>query len=232
MEDELQQSVLLSEDADPEANSSDEPTTIHAIQRALSSAASDSREDGLDDESAMEDIEMTSDRDASGDEVNGEEVDEEGYYQGEEEEEEEEDAEGEDDYEIMSGLPQNHNNHLSDDDAETGDEDAEGEEEVGDDDVASTTVRLRPEDAEERDEESEVSTIASAADEDESDEEENWEDARDTAEDEDEEESETGPSNICMFCKEDEEHDPSEDFEAYLTCKKCGENCECSIWHT
>ncbi|CAG9943706.1 unnamed protein product [Clonostachys rosea f. rosea IK726] len=224
MEDELQQSVLLSEDADPEANSSDEPTTIHAIPRALSSAASDSREDGLDDESAMEDIEMTSDRDASGDEVNGEEVDEEGYYQGEEEEEEEEDAEGEDDYEIMSGLPQNHNNHLSDDDAETGDEDAEGEEEVGDDDVASTTVRLRPEDAEERDEESEVSTIASAADEDESDEEENWEDARDTAEDEDEEESETGPSNICMFCKEDEEHDPSEDFEAYLTCKKCGEN--------
>ncbi len=28
------------------------------------------------------------------------------------------------------------------------------------------------------------------------------------------------------FCGEDEEHDPSEDFEEYLACAVCGDNCK------
>ncbi|KAI9781901.1 MAG: hypothetical protein M1835_004157 [Candelina submexicana] len=32
--------------------------------------------------------------------------------------------------------------------------------------------------------------------------------------------------NSCIFCGEDEEHDPSEDFEEYLACAVCGDNCE------
>lgn len=55
-----------------------------------------------------------------------------------------------------------------------------------------------------------------------------WEDI--AGEDEDDEEEEEGSEdpapNTCMFCKQDEEHDPGEDFEEYLTCIGCGENCK------
>lgn len=29
----------------------------------------------------------------------------------------------------------------------------------------------------------------------------------------------------CSFCGQDEEHDPSEEFEEYLTCAVCGDHC-------
>jgi histone acetyltransferase SAS3 len=31
--------------------------------------------------------------------------------------------------------------------------------------------------------------------------------------------------NLCRFCQQDEEHDPSADFEEYLACAVCGDNC-------
>ncbi|KAF9875978.1 moz sas family protein [Colletotrichum karsti] len=52
-----------------------------------------------------------------------------------------------------------------------------------------------------------------------------WEDA--AGEDEDDEEgSEDAAPNMCMFCKQDEENDPAEEFEEYLACGVCGENCK------
>jgi histone acetyltransferase SAS3 len=48
-----------------------------------------------------------------------------------------------------------------------------------------------------------------------------WEDAPDI---EDEDESASGMPNLCIFCKQDEEHDPSEEFEPFLACSSCGEN--------
>ena len=36
-----------------------------------------------------------------------------------------------------------------------------------------------------------------------------------------------GHSNtFTRFCQQDEEHDPSEDFEEYLACAVCGDNCK------
>lgn len=36
-------------------------------------------------------------------------------------------------------------------------------------------------------------------------------------------------SKIIRFCGEDEEHDPSEEFEEYLACAVCGDNGKPSI---
>lgn len=32
-------------------------------------------------------------------------------------------------------------------------------------------------------------------------------------------------NNYCSFCGQDEDHDPSEEFEEYLTCAVCGDHC-------
>ncbi|KAH8697631.1 hypothetical protein BGW36DRAFT_296582 [Talaromyces proteolyticus] len=37
-------------------------------------------------------------------------------------------------------------------------------------------------------------------------------------------EGEKGPSGNCIFCGQDEDNDPSEDFEEYLTCAVCGDH--------
>lgn len=53
-----------------------------------------------------------------------------------------------------------------------------------------------------------------------------WEDAAGGEEDDEEEGSEDAAPNTCMFCRQDEDNDPGEDFEEYLSCVVCGENCE------
>ncbi|KAK2013861.1 MOZ/SAS family protein [Colletotrichum eremochloae] len=50
-----------------------------------------------------------------------------------------------------------------------------------------------------------------------------WDEVAAAGED-DEEGSEDAAPNVCIFCKQDEEHDPAEDFEDFLTCVNCGEN--------
>ncbi|RQM07704.1 hypothetical protein DH86_00001725, partial [Scytalidium sp. 3C] len=52
-----------------------------------------------------------------------------------------------------------------------------------------------------------------------------WEPA---AEEEEEEEEQATP-NRCIFCNQDEENDPSEEFELYLACGVCGDN-EAENW--
>ncbi|KAF6795375.1 MOZ/SAS family protein [Colletotrichum sojae] len=49
-----------------------------------------------------------------------------------------------------------------------------------------------------------------------------WEEAAEN--DDDEDGSEDGAPNACIFCKQDEENDPGDEFEEYLTCVGCGEN--------
>ncbi|KAF4122688.1 histone acetyltransferase SAS3 [Geosmithia morbida] len=217
MEEELQQSVLLSQETDEIYDASNSNATT-ASQRNIK-VVSFSNDSGVNGVNGVKDIE--SDRDASGEEV------------------EEEDAEGEDDLDLMpqpndypaTALQNGHTEIVEEEDAEGEEEDAEGEEEevVG-------AVKIKPadlvddedEDAEEDDgAESDASDAQNAADEDSDEEEEEedppWEDARDAVEDE-EEGSELAATNICVFCKQDEEHDPSEDFEAFLACQACGEN--------
>ncbi|KAK1983424.1 MOZ/SAS family protein [Colletotrichum cereale] len=57
----------------------------------------------------------------------------------------------------------------------------------------------------------------------ESDEDAAWDEVA-AADEDDEEGSEDAAPNMCIFCKQDEEHDPAEDFEDFLTCVNCGEN--------
>lgn len=139
----------------------------------------------------------------------------------------EEDAEGEvdEDYEFMDAqVPYPAEQPIE------GDADAplenmeEGEEE---DEEGVGAVKLRPGETDEEDNESEASAASASEGESEGDAE--WEEDDEVAENDDEE-SDNAQSNNCMFCKEDEENDPSEEFEAYLTCAGCGENCKwCSL---
>lgn len=221
MEEELQKSVLRSENATWDANEGGSEQfnmdtaqgstngTIFIAPNGLIRAQSTTQGDDI------------SDRDASGEEM---------------EEDEEEDASGEEDLDLLQEpqgnvLSQSHDSEqhsLSDDEGE--DEDASGEEE----EEAVGAVKIQPSsviDEAEEDDDSEVSEAPSAIEEDHDSEDEDeeegvWEDARDGAGEEEEEESDAGPSNVCMFCKQDEEHDPSEDFESYLACAVCGENGE------
>ncbi|KAM0265647.1 hypothetical protein ACHAQJ_000081 [Trichoderma viride] len=211
MEEELQQSVRLSEDAEYEtADTAGEDALTPAAFKARTIIAGSS-ENRIEGNNSMDmdedDDEELSDRDASGEEID---------------EEMDQDAEGEDYTELVNqqivvsnGRPFQAN--------EDEDDEADGEED-GNEGVGA--VKIKPGDTDDDDEdadddaESDVSDLLSAA-EDDSDEEPAWEDAGEVGEDDD---SEIGPSNICMFCKQDEENDPSEDFEAFLSCVRCGDN--------
>lgn len=216
MEEELQQSVLRSESGNWEANEgAGDGFGVDSTRGNVNGTIFIAQNAKTRDESVVED-EAMSDRDASG----------------EEEEEMEEDAEGEEDLDLLQETRGSILAHgLDDNEDDINDEDAEGEEDDGE---AVGAVKIQPNDADEdmdEDDGSEVSEAPSAAaDEDEDSEEEAeeeeegaWEDARDTAEDED---SDAAPTNVCIFCEEDEEHDPSEEFETFLACVGCGDGGE------
>ncbi|KAF2812406.1 uncharacterized protein BDZ99DRAFT_439527 [Mytilinidion resinicola] len=122
-------------------------------------------------------------------------------------------------------------------DAEGSDEDAEGEddEEAGDPvgavKISANNEASEEEDGEDEDNDAEVD-MESESDAKPSDSEgsdssseseagNEWEAASDAAE---EVETEIADPNRCVFCGEDEEHDPGEEFEEYLACAVCGDN--------
>lgn len=177
MEEQLQQSVMISEDGAYESSASGPRAT-----NATSNINGDN----------------TSDRDASGEEI----------------EEGDEDAEGEEDHDLLhQQINAGHQSIVASAKLPSeGDDDEEDSDEDGVD-----LVKLRPESEDE--ENSEDSTPESEAEEDE--EAANWEEA---AEGDEEEESVANPNNVCTFCNQDEENDPSEDFEVYLACKRCGDH--------
>lgn len=211
MEEELQQSVRLSEDAEYETADTAGEDALTPAPLKTQTIVAISAEDRIDGGNSMdmdEDDEELSDRDASGEEID---------------DEMDQDAEGEDYNELVDQQIVVNNGQplqLNDDEDEDADGDEDGDEGVG-------AVKIKPGDTDDEDEEdeddaeSDVSDLLSNA-EDDSDEEPAWEDAGEVEEDEDSEND--GPSNTCMFCKEDEEHDPSEDFETFLSCSRCGEN--------
>ncbi|KAG4442653.1 hypothetical protein IFR05_001838 [Cadophora sp. M221] len=137
-----------------------------------------------------------------------------------------EDAEGEEDDEMAeSAVLGDEESDDDEDEEEDEDEDAEG---VG-------AVKIQPKSLDDDDEdvvsgsdnEDDVSVAsgASGVDDDESKDssdaevEERWEPAA-----EGEEEDEIANPNRCIFCQQDEENDPSEEFELYLACGVCGDN--------
>lgn len=58
-------------------------------------------------------------------------------------------------------------------------------------------------------------------------------DGESEANEEDVAEVEAHDPNLCVFCGQSEEHDPSEDFEEYLACAVCGDNgrLRCMLYH-
>ncbi|PNY28085.1 Histone acetyltransferase [Tolypocladium capitatum] len=210
MEEELQNSVLLSVDAeyDTADDAADNRTKSTARKHkggvtdsAQYGAAGVSRDEGSDDDEEL------SDRDASGEEID-------------------DDASGEEDNDLLAQqivVRDAAGEDDDDDDDDDDDEDAERDEDDLDEGVGA--VKIRPGESDDEDMESDVSDLPSAPDEESDEDEAAWEDGDGADEDVDEDEDEdTTPSNACMFCKQDEENDPSEDFEAFLACTGCGEN--------
>lgn len=126
------------------------------------------------------------------------------------------DAEGEDDED--AGQPQIDPNTFSSDEegAEQGipEEDEDENEGVG-------AVKFKPGDTYQESESDDEISLASGLSDQESEAE--WEEAAENEDDEEEDSDAADPSN-CIFCKQDEEHDPAAEFEAYLSCKGCGEH--------
>ncbi|KAI7503676.1 hypothetical protein KC367_g1518 [Hortaea werneckii] len=130
-----------------------------------------------------------------------------------------EDAPGEVDEEVVG----------SEADAEVAeDEDADEEENVGA--VKTRVTRSRPRRRRAQEEESEAEAEASdGSSDDESSKsgtEEDWEAADDDDDDDAGEGIDIATPNAsrCIFCGQDEEHDPGEEFEEYLACSVCGDN--------
>ncbi|KAH8812004.1 putative histone acetyltransferase mst2 [Xylogone sp. PMI_703] len=142
-----------------------------------------------------------------------------------------EDAEGEEDDE-MAGIGMNVGDDEGEEEGEDNDEreeeDDEEEDEDDDDAEGVGAVKIQP-GQEDDDEEAALSVSdeesASSVEDNESKDstdaeaEAEWEPAAD----EEEEEEQANP-NRCIFCNQDEENDPSEEFELYLGCGVCGDN--------
>ncbi|KAF2763972.1 hypothetical protein EJ03DRAFT_47385 [Teratosphaeria nubilosa] len=114
----------------------------------------------------------------------------------------------------------------SDADAEVPDEDDEDDEDDGEvvGAVKTRAARSRSRKAQETDSEADAEAEDDGSGDDTSesgDEAENWE-----ADDDAGDELEVGQSggSRCVFCGQDEEHDPSEEYEEYLACSVCGDN--------
>ncbi|TVY85493.1 Histone acetyltransferase mst2 [Lachnellula suecica] len=128
-----------------------------------------------------------------------------------------EDAEGEDDDEIADSARHNGEENSQDEDDE--DEDGEG---VG-------AVKIQPGLLEEDEEamsgtEDDDDESAASMDDDSKDSTDNEVEGEWEAAAQEEEEEEPANPNRCIFCQQDEENDPSEEFELYLACGVCGDN--------
>ncbi|KUJ21768.1 uncharacterized protein LY89DRAFT_714817 [Mollisia scopiformis] len=128
-----------------------------------------------------------------------------------------ENAEGEDEDEMADSAL----NNGEDSEEEEEDEDAEG---VGAVKIQPGLLEDDEEDAESGSDDDDDPSVASVEDDDESkassdvEVEGEWEAAAE------EDEEEPANPNRCIFCQQDEENDPSEEFELYLACGVCGDN--------
>lgn len=201
-------------DEDQEMHDAQEENDHHDEEMGESDDAEHSDQgshDGHDDHDRHED---------SGDE-HGEEED----HDGEDPEGFDEDAEGDEGDSVHS------EEHISQQHLPSVEEDHDDDED--DDDEGVGAVKIKPGDTDhsesESEEEDDHSSASSASVSDaESEDEVHWEDAAEHEpagdEDDDDEGSEKGDSGLCMFCKQDEDHDPAEEFEEYLACAGCGDN--------
>lgn len=233
MEEELQQSLLESE-----GNSGNDPNEDAPGEEDLDAEGEEYDEDinnygeevqmgGVDDVEDDEEPEAESSAESEADGGSDEdetdqdaEVDDEDNY---------DDADGEIEETGVVALVENKTSFEGSEGEEEGDEREDGVDDDEDDDEEGVgAVKLRPgeTDDEEESEASEGESFHAESDAN-SEGEAEWEDAvenEDEADDDEDDESGTAPATVCMFCKQDEDNDPSEQFETFLTCISCGES--------
>ncbi|OIW24459.1 hypothetical protein CONLIGDRAFT_673640 [Coniochaeta ligniaria NRRL 30616] len=225
MEEELQQSVMVSE-GDVEEVDEEMPDADQAVETEEADMPT----------TAAEEEEVSGGEEAEDQPEGEEENEEEGTEGGE-------DAEGESEDNDQDEDPDNEDFGEDADEADENDEDEldtqtpaarrsrrrgqsrteEGEEEE-DEDEGVGAVKIKPGETDDESAESGSEHSGDQSDEDEeSESEEEWEGVEPGKEN-DEEESDVADNDLCMFCKKDEQHDPADEFEVYLACANCGEN--------
>ncbi|KAK4189383.1 putative histone acetyltransferase [Podospora australis] len=224
MEEQLQQSVLQSEReaglADGDITMGDDSAMASQSHIDVASPPGDDFEDshGEDEDMVNGQEDPTGDHDHSS--SNSEEEEE-------EEEEADDDDESDDAFEEDDGEGEekvvSRNRHVHrrtkprrrEDDNEDEDEDEDEDEGVG-------AVKIKPGETDEDDDsDSDHSADEGSGSDNEDSDAEEWDAADADEADEDEEDNVEGH---CVFCKQDEEHDPAEEFEVFLACVKCGDN--------
>ncbi|KAK4133612.1 hypothetical protein BT67DRAFT_422798 [Trichocladium antarcticum] len=220
MEEELQQSVMRSEreaelaqeNADGDVTMDDENAFPSQSQIDVGDAALDGEEDEeMGDEEDHE--HEYDDEDEHGEQGDGR------SHSGDESEDEDadgsdDDAEGGEDDDHMSQhrRPQRSFRSTTNDRDEDEDDEDEG---VG-------AVKIKPGETDEEDDSSADSASSASVSDAASDGEADW-DAADNDDADDDAESENAAGH-CIFCKQDEDHDPAEEFEVFLACTSCGDN--------
>jgi histone acetyltransferase SAS3 len=224
MEQELQKSVVLSEDDAEYEN--DDATSQAKLDNASTFTANAELVVARPQNEAGSDIENHDMHMADADRTHEGDHDEDL----EDEDEEEDEAEGDDDEPFEDAVDGEEDNVMARDpslatrSSARPDIDEEDDEEDEDEGVGAVKIKPGETDDEEDDIAESGNSDSPGLSDEESDGEEAWEEAADN---EDEDESDTENTANCMFCKQDEEHDPSEEFEAYLACSGCNEN---GIW--
>ncbi|KAK4145237.1 uncharacterized protein C8A04DRAFT_10802 [Dichotomopilus funicola] len=223
MEEELQQRAMQSDhnadqahdsvDGDVEMGDESAFASQSHIDVGLGSTDDDGDEDMDEDEGNEEEYDEEdahgeddsehSDSDASGEDEDGDNFDE--------------DAEGEDDEELDNDA--HHPRHRSDSMVDA--PDGEEEEDEEDEDEGVGAVKIRPGETDDEDDSGEESASLASVSEAESEGEAEWDAADNDDAEDDELENAAGH---CIFCKRDEENDPGDEFEAFLACRKCGDN--------
>lgn len=201
------------------------------MEQELQHSMATSEEDAEfeEDDEAVATMEASADAFAANKQLHNGMLDGQSHEEDDEDDEEEgdsdEDAEGEEDDEMIDAAPNN-------DDDEEEEEEEEDEDDEEDDEEGVGAVKIQPGLSEDDDDDavprSDEESAASADDGEEDDDESKdstdaeveaqWDPAA-----EDEDEDPTNP-NRCIFCLQDEENDPSEEFELYLSCDVCDDN--------
>ncbi|KAK4158357.1 hypothetical protein C8A00DRAFT_39334 [Chaetomidium leptoderma] len=228
MEEELQQSAmqsereaeLVDEGIDEDVDMGDDSLVASQSHIDVGSGSTDVQGDEDMDEEEEEHRDEYEEDDDHGD--LGELDDEHSGSGGSEEEDDgdgdgdgfDEDAEGEEDDESVT---RNHHPQQRSISMANSHEDADDDEDEG-----VGAVKIRPGETDDEDNSSDESASLASVSDAESEDEAEWEVAEnDDADDDDEFENAAGH---CIFCKQDEEHDPGEEFEVFLACTKCGDN--------
>lgn len=230
MEEELQQSVMVSEgdvEVDEEMLDADQVVETEEVDMPVTAAEEEEDFGAVEEE---EGAGKSDDEEENGEESDGGDDDAEGESEEEDQDEDadadhedfEEEAEENDEDELDTQTPAARRSRRR---GQSRIEEEGEEEEEEDEDEGVGAVKIKPGETDDESAESESEHSAGHSDdeEEESASEEEWEGVEPGKENDDEE-SDAGDNDLCMFCKQDEQNDPADEFEVYLACANCGEN--------